>query len=1202
MSFREKFSPKDDERISISPTVTSVASTAADIITGGRGFGSGGSFRKKFASEKPVEQSEDEIVQDEVISTKSYEAIKRNSDIRETAVRFAKDHLGYEDISEDDAISEFIEHFRSFNVNELTAGMDFNTVSALAKDADGTKDNNKKAQQRLDDYTKLYQTFQSLPGAFDAGGAPGAFLDYLEGIAKSPSTYIGIVPGLFTFGAGTAATKAGATAATQVAKEGVKQIIKRKLTSPVSELAKSAAANPVKTAVLTEAMAGALQNTAQQKTEIEIGVRKDFNKKELALMSAISGAPVALIPGLLKSLSSKAINKSADDILSDAEKAIAEKNEKAIEAAEKTFDGNIELARQIDLSLRIPGSEGTDKVASKIKLDPEGVARGKRTAKEIGEQLGVTDEFMITIDPSRDKRLIAAGMEIIESGKVKYDPTQERFSDALGRAVAEVDFDEAGLKSFKDTLNKYNLSSDDLVNILISDLQKADASEAGAILGRRSAAKRKLIRRITDAGSAKLFGLTEETTATLKKLDDAIASGDARKVLQATGEVKEGITIRGIDQLRLSMMTSQTATTFRNLLSGYTRVGFDVVSKVFDRAIASGLGLVGKGKGKVKLFEATPNADLAAVLVGMTNHTRSRALREMLAQAYPRRYQQLFRQLTDIADASGELKGAKTSKMQHLARELNALNTLQDNMYKQASFFGELARELNEAAARARAINPNQDVSQFNLERIMRSGNFAEVMDSTVKIGDTVIFDGREVSDRIISKSLYFTFQRSPTNPTAKALVNAAHSLPFVTTSFVPFPRFIANALRFTYEYSPAYLVSGIRQALAKDANNYEELAKGLTGSAFLAGAVAFRNSEYAGERWYEGKTADGKTYDLRPFFPAAPFLFFADLITRSLSGEPLTGDRSITTEAIQALSGTQFRAGFGVYALDQAFKDITEAQNPEKAAEIAANFTGNIINTFTIPFTSLQDTYNTFIAEDEARIVRDTDMQIKDTNDFLTLVARRSLARIPLNYKIEEYLSEQLGIKQSEYYESGTRAEKLRRVAPISRQTMGILLQERKNFFEEEIARLKIPRSIINARTGVPEADMMLDASYGEYITNYVVPRMQTDIYKNLDNDKQELFIRDLISNYKSDIKEAVEENAKQTADARFGFNPFELVEFNRFQPSGFKDMAIQLYEERFGSDQPKDYELLLKIAKKLKERRKYAKYIGADDFFATK
>ena len=100
-------------------------------------------------------------------------------------------------------------------------------------------------------------------------------------------------------------------------------------------------------------------------------------------------------------------------------------------------------------------------------------------------------------------------------------------------------------------MKKYNLSSDDMLNVLVADLSRADASEAGALLGRRSAAKRKLIRRITDAGAADLFGLTEETTSTLKKLDDALASGDTRQVLQATGEVKEGITIRGIDQLRL---------------------------------------------------------------------------------------------------------------------------------------------------------------------------------------------------------------------------------------------------------------------------------------------------------------------------------------------------------------------------------------------------------------------------------------------------------------------------------------------------------------------------------------------------------------------------------------------------------------------------------------------------------------------------
>ena len=1138
--------------------------------------------------------ADDRVADNEIGVTKSYEAIKKDPAVRNAAVRFAQDHLGYESIDPDDAISEFIEHFRSFNINELTAGMDYNIVSGLATDAASTtnKDNARKAQQRLDDYTKLYQTYQALPGAFDAGGAPGAFLDYLEGIAKAPSTYIGIVPGIFTGGAATALTKAGATAGAQVAKEGVKQIIKRKLTSPVSELARAAAANPVKTTVLTEAAAGALQNIAQQKTEIEIGERDTLSKKEIALMSTISGAPAALIPGLLKNLSGRQINKGAADLLADAEKAIAAKNEKAIEAAEATFEGDIKLARDIDSQFRGP-------------LDPEGVARGNRTKAEIGEQLGVTNEFVISLDPSRDKRIIAAAMEILESGKIKYDPSKERVSDALGRAITQVDFGEEGLKSFKDTMKKYNLSSDDMLNVLVADLSRADASEAGAILGRRSAAKRKLIRRITDAGAADLFGLTEETTATLKKLDDALASGDTRQVLQATGEVKEGITIRGIDQLRLSMMTSQTATTFRNLISGYSRVGFDIATKVLDRSMAQGASVVGKGKGKVKLFEATPNADTFAVLSGMTNHVRSKALASLLQQGFQRRHQQLFRQLTDIADASGELKGARTSKMQHLARELNALNTLQDNMFKQASFFGELSRELNEAAARTKAINPAQDVSQFNLERIMRSGNFNEIFESTIKAGDEVVFDGKKVLDRAIDKSLYFTFQRSPSNPTAKAFVNAAHSLPFLTTSFVPFPRFVANALRFTYEYSPAYLVSGIRKSLAKDATNYEELAKGLVGSGFLAGAIAFRNSEYAGENWYEGKTMDGKTYDLRPFFPAAPYLFFADLITRKYKGEPLTGDRSITTEAIQALSGTQFRAGFGIYALDKAFKDITEEQSPEKAAEIAAQFTGNIINTFTIPFTSLQDTFNTFIAEDEARIVRDTDMQIKDTKDFLTLVARRSLARIPLNYKIEEYLSETLGVKQSEYYESGTRAEKLRRIAPISRQTMGILLQERKNFFEKEISRLKMPRSVINARTGVPEADMMLDASYGEYITNYVVPRMETEGYKKLEDAQKKVFITELISDYKSDIKEAVEQNAKETAETRFGFNPFELKAFEKFandrRTAPFAQRAIEMYEERYGKDEPKDYEVILKIAKMLRDRRKFSRSIGSDEFYGN-
>ena len=47
----------------------------------------------------------------------TYEGIKSDANMRARAVRFAKNHLGHENIDEDEAVDEFIEHFRQFNVN-----------------------------------------------------------------------------------------------------------------------------------------------------------------------------------------------------------------------------------------------------------------------------------------------------------------------------------------------------------------------------------------------------------------------------------------------------------------------------------------------------------------------------------------------------------------------------------------------------------------------------------------------------------------------------------------------------------------------------------------------------------------------------------------------------------------------------------------------------------------------------------------------------------------------------------------------------------------------------------------------------------------------------------------------------------------------------------------------------------------------------
>ena len=124
-------------------------------------------------------------------SVKSYEAIKRNPAVFEAAKRFLADRHNMTNVKDEDVVDEFIEHFRSFDVNEMTTAGDYGYVSAAA--ADATKKDDEKAKMRLADYRLLYQTFREMPHFYEEGGAENAFGDYVEGLLKAPSTYLGLL-------------------------------------------------------------------------------------------------------------------------------------------------------------------------------------------------------------------------------------------------------------------------------------------------------------------------------------------------------------------------------------------------------------------------------------------------------------------------------------------------------------------------------------------------------------------------------------------------------------------------------------------------------------------------------------------------------------------------------------------------------------------------------------------------------------------------------------------------------------------------------------------------------------------------------------------------------------------------------------------------------------------------------------------------
>ena len=132
-----------------------------------------------FSSVVADKQEEDE----ELLAVHATKNSNSNTAIQDAALRFAKDRFGMDNITPEEAVEEYIEHFRSFNVNELTAGGDYNYVSAAA--ADATERGDEKAAQRLSDYRLLYQSFNELPAFSD--GVLTAMGDYIAGLATAPN-------------------------------------------------------------------------------------------------------------------------------------------------------------------------------------------------------------------------------------------------------------------------------------------------------------------------------------------------------------------------------------------------------------------------------------------------------------------------------------------------------------------------------------------------------------------------------------------------------------------------------------------------------------------------------------------------------------------------------------------------------------------------------------------------------------------------------------------------------------------------------------------------------------------------------------------------------------------------------------------------------------------------------------------------------
>lgn len=502
-------------------------------------------------------------------------------------------------------------------------------------------------------------------------------------------------------------------------------------------------------------------------------------------------------------------------------------------------------------------------------------------------------------------------------------------------------------------------------------------------------------------------------------------------------------------------LVSNMATTMRNNISSLARVPIDVATNLADAAINTAANPFRAEKVGVNPMDAF------AVITDRFNPAQNKRFYDQLRNIQPGINTELM--ATYAADVARVTKKDAFSKAEKAIDTVNLFNRVSETATRKAIFPVYLRREATRLG--------------YNFDELVDAERLNELPE--------------EAYQNALNATLDYTYSGRPKRDSfADLFVRAVEKGGLPLATVMPFPRFMVNAMKFQFDHSPAgfarLLSKAEREKFAK--GDTSALSKAMVGSALLYAAYEFRNSENAGEVWYEAKTKDGKTFDLRPFFPAAPYLLVADIIKRAQDGSLDLAFAS--KDILQGLTGAQFRAGGGLYVADELIRDLTGAGTAlEKAKNITKQWLANLGGGFLVPFQQFKDFYAQYNPEEAV---------YRDAKDSALGTALRAVPGA----------QRALGVPEAEL---PTREGASITVDPALRQLLGVTVREEKNFLESEIDRLGLKPYELGPNTGDPEMDRLINRDLGIIAERGVLPLIQSGQYKQLDDVRKVQAIRDV-------------------------------------------------------------------------------------------
>tara|TARA_A100001391_G_scaffold82407_1_gene53849 strand:+ start:2201 stop:5713 length:3513 start_codon:yes stop_codon:yes gene_type:complete len=740
--------------------------------------------------------------------------------------------------------------------------------------------------------------------------------------------------------------------------------------------------------------------------------------------------------------------------------------------------------------------------------------------------------------------------------------------DTLIRAANEGD--EGIAKDVLDrALRKEGISSDDFIDFMeatdgFAKMKKGTASEAGATLA-------------VDSPLGKMRKALLDISPEAKTRIDEIF-GNPDEGMSALGFLYSGA--RRLDRERRALMVTQIATTARNVATGVAVLGFDTASNIMEaslyhtgRAFREAINIAaGRSKFSGQALKRGMDAwfkDSTSLVVLMVNQGKAKEMTDFMLQHNPRLAKILDRTLQEVGEGDG-LSG--------FSRWMNYLNITQDRVFRRAFFAQSIERKLRRAELSDTAENIYRkadgtvDEDRLKLLGLKKDSrieglNYLYAMDKELDVD--LLKDG-------IDEALKNTFAFMPKKGPVHHLIKAVEGLPGVPifgTGEFPFARFMANAMAFQLKYSPLngigstfnYSVKyGMRKAgilgqkaqgkagrVMSEAENQkfrESFSQSMVGTAALATAIYYRTKNQD-TKWYEGKNSEGKTIDLRPFFPLAPYLIVADIAVKISNGEE---SKLNAKDILEGFTGAQFRAGAASYTVDRFFELIGQEGSitGEQVGETFGTYLGELTGGFLTPLRVVKDIEAAF--DEELAILRDT-RQIEGEGG--TQRAFDSFIKSSFHKNLPNFLGELPVVgelfaqdKDLPEFKSPTREGPVRRQSPLLGQILGLRFVERRTPVETELVRLGYENYEIMPSKGDKLVDSLIKKELGPLVNEYLTDTINSDNYINAtENQKQNIIKKRLekLRKYSTDVAKIKAAMKAEEEDAPF--TPFERTEWMR-------------------------------------------------------